>query len=158
MQPDRVYTHVLYRDTKYRIERLRLAVKEGRRLDEAADFAKFVINSVAPLLISLPQGDPLPCDGHLLRGFASDLLSSVQDHWRAGKASPSVELSAVEGVSRKLDLIAGRLAQMSVPNMQTPVKCPNCGHLHPELAEVIELQQAAGTDLVPRSGTGSATA
>lgn len=144
MQPDTVKAHVLYRDTKWRIERLQLAVKEGRQLQESADFARFVINSIAPLLVTMPQGEPLPCDGNLLRGFAESLLSNVQDHWRAGGITPSVELSAVEGLGRKLDLIAGCLAQIATPQDRVShAPCPVCGHSDERLPQVIDFPREA---------------
>jgi len=114
MSLDQALIHVLCRDTRYRIERLSRAVQEGQHLDEAADFARYVLNSVAPLLAANPQPEPLPCDGHLLRHYAQDLLSLVQDRWRTHDTKPKLQLSELEAINHKLDLIAGRLAAVGV--------------------------------------------
>lgn len=135
MQPDRVQLHVLYRDTKYRLHGFREAVREGRHLDEAAGFARFVLNSgLCAVLAQFPQADPLPCDGHLLRGFAQDLLAAVQERWRTGNTKPEVELSELQAIRRNLDLIAGQVARMT-PRVPVPVPEP----LQASYADVTEL-------------------
>lgn len=122
MSLDRVQLHVLYRDTKSRLNSFSAAVREGRHLDEAASFARFVIWSIAPLLIANPQPEPLPCDGNLLRSVAQSLLAEVQERWRTNDEQPKLELSELEAINRKLDLLAGHVARISpaMPSLFLP--------------------------------------
>lgn len=134
MQADRVKFHVLFRDTITRLDVLSKAVRECRNLDEAADFAKYVLNSVAPLLKTCPFPEPIPCDGHLVGSLAQTLLSAVQDRWRLHDMQPRLDLSELTAVNRKLDLIAAHVARISpmaqfvmlppipqsVPNVDSP--------------------------------------
>jgi len=107
-----VHFHVVYRDTSYRVASLSRAVQEGHSLDEAADFARFVINTVAPLLAINPQAEPLKVDGHLLRHNAQELLSAAQERWRTHDTKPRLQLSELEAINHKLDVLAGHVARM----------------------------------------------
>jgi hypothetical protein len=113
MSPDAVKLHILYRDTIARLDVLSKGVRECRNLDEAADFARYVLNSVAPLLKLCPIPDPFPCDGHLVNSLAQTLLSDVQDRWRLHDMEPRLDLSELTAIHRKLDLLAGHVARIS---------------------------------------------
>jgi len=117
MQPDNVQLHIVWRESKNRCASLRRAVDEGRSLDEAANFARFVLFSICPLLKSFPQGDPLPCDGHLLQHYAEQLLRAAEGRYQTGNTSPQVDASALDAINRKLDLIAGQVARFTPPNI-----------------------------------------
>jgi hypothetical protein len=103
--------HILWRDSKRRLDDLAQAVREGQRLDEAASFARFVMFSICGLLVDHPQPFPLTVDAAMLRGQAEGLLSDIQTRYRAAKTPAAVDLSEVQAIHRKLDLIAGHLAR-----------------------------------------------
>jgi len=112
--PDAVQLHVFWRDTKRQIDAFAQAVRAGQRLDEAAGFARYVLNSgLCGILAEFPHADPLTCDGHLLRSVAQDLLSAVQERWRTNDLKPTVDFCELQAINRKLDLIAGHVARIS---------------------------------------------
>jgi hypothetical protein len=111
MSMDSANLHILWRDSKRRLDDFSQAVREGRHLDEAASFARFVMFSVCGLLVDHPQKFPLTVDGPMLRAQAEGLLSEIQTRYRAAKTPAAVDLSEVQAIHRKLDLIAGHLAR-----------------------------------------------
>lgn len=113
MCPDRVKLHVLFRDTLRELKRFESAARESSCLQEAADFARYVSQSVAPVLMLFPFESPLPCDGHLLRSIADALLAECQRRWREHDCKPKVDRSELEAINRKLDLLAGHVARIS---------------------------------------------
>jgi len=118
MHPDNVQLYVLCRETGNRIASLRRAVDEGHRLDEAANFARYVLFSgICTLLQQFPQGEPLPCDGHLLQHQANELLRAAQDRYRTGDTTAKLDWSYLDAINRKLDLIAGQVARFPPPNI-----------------------------------------
>jgi len=118
MQPDSAQLYILCRETSNRIASLGRAVDEGHRLDEAANFARFVLFSgICTLLKSFPQGDPFPVDGHLLQHHAEQLLQAAQDRYRTGDTKAKLDWSYLDAINRKLDLIAGQVSKFTPPNI-----------------------------------------
>jgi len=88
-------------------------VKEGREVQAAHDFAKYVMFSGLPkLLMEFPQVFPLSVDGHLLQQKAEDLFRDCAEFFIGDRA---VGLAGAELMSlhEKLDLIAGHLSGLS---------------------------------------------
>lgn len=114
--PDlRVPFYVFYTQTARELDRHLHNVKHGEGLDSANDFARYILNSgVVKLLAPYDSSGTFKIDSAHLRWKAEEVRRLVCDSYQAGKAVPeggSVHLAAI---SRKLDLIAGRLAQIPV--------------------------------------------
>lgn len=114
--------HWLWKETVARLTLYQHAVNEGKDLDAALAFARYVIWSK---LVDVLK--PHDCEGFLkvdsafLQWKAEELQRSVQDVYLAGKSAPQGDQSHLEAISRKLDAIAGRLAQVPIePPSQTP--------------------------------------
>jgi len=169
MQPDQVKLYVCYRDTQARLSSFSRCVQEGHHLDEAADFARFVFNSLAPLLVLFPQSSPLPCDGHLLRRAAADLLRDVQERWVTGDTSPKLQLSELQGINHKLSILAAHVARMTpvMPSVIFPAFSqlsgdksaveptaggggPECSRLTPAKSQLTDIQRVAQACPAPR--------
>jgi len=111
----------LYEAISQRLDALQAEVRQGGNLDTAAFFARFLLNSrILDLLSDLePQGRVLRIDSALARWKASELLRSVQDIWRSGKAAPAAETATLQSMTRKLDLLAGAVSTL-IDNLGVP--------------------------------------
>lgn len=104
----------LYESLSQRLDSLQAEVRQCGNLDTAAFFARFILNSrVVDLLSELePQGAVLRMDCALVRWKAEELLRSVQDVWRSGKATPAADVATLTSITRKLDLLAGAVSNL----------------------------------------------
>lgn len=125
-----VNLHVMWREADIKLDGYKRKVEGGRCLGEALDFARWLNLSGMILFFKHHSrtGD-LSIDGHLLAWKARELELAVCDQYKAG-AKPEKRDTALDEINHKLDLIAGRIAQMPV------VEIP---------ANVLEYPQATAT-------------
>jgi len=90
-------------------------VSEGKDLQPAVEFARYVIWAVVGLCKATPQKDPLTVDGHLLEHTARQLERAVTERYRTNNTQAAVSLTELEKLNHKLDLLAGQMARMVPP-------------------------------------------
>jgi len=122
MHGDNVRVYTLARETTSRLSILRARVSEGKDLHAAKEFCSYLQwSGILRLLRDNHQEFPLPVDGVLIEWKCNELLSLVHDQFQQASKVVSMELSQLEAINHKLDLIAGRLSQVSPPNSETAV-------------------------------------
>lgn len=106
----------------YRLDDLQAAVNQGCEIDTAIFFARFLLNSrILTILEETGMEGRFPrTDLALMRWKAEELQRSVQELWRTGKAVPAPEVATLQALGRKLDLIAGHVAKLAVPDVKQP--------------------------------------
>jgi len=105
--------HWFWKEAINRLESLRNRIKEGRDLDEAANFCRWLLFCrIDKILEPHNNNGFLKVDSALLMWKAKDLLTMVQDMWASG-AVTAKEQTHLEAIHHKLDLIAGVLASGS---------------------------------------------
>jgi len=134
MCPDAATLHWFWNETRNRLESLRHRVREGRDLMEAADFCRYVLNSglLKVLAVHDCQGE-LKVDSSFLAWSAADLLREVQELWRTQKAPSEASRTQLEAILHRLDLIAGRVAKIPIPDNPARLGQESLSHLrvHP---------------------------
>jgi hypothetical protein len=115
MQPDDNVTYFrISREISTRLATLRQRANEGKDLYAAKDFCSFI--QWSGILTLLEQraslGDALPVDGKGLRREVEQLAMLVCDKFRENAKTVTLEMSALESIQRKLDLIAGQLIKL----------------------------------------------
>jgi len=130
MYPGPVEYHWLYKEAINKLASFERRVREGKDVEAAREFCAWLLFSKLDDILK-----PHDCQGALkvdsgqLRYRAEQLQREVQDAWRSGKVS-HVDASALDGINRKLDLIAAQVAGFPA----VPLK-PQA----PELAEGVVL-------------------
>jgi len=120
VQQDAVTIYTIARETTSRIAILHKRAIEGKDLHAAKEFCSYLQwSGILKLLRSNCQPEPLPVDGVLIGWKCDQLLSVVNDQFRQATKVVSLELSQLEAIDHKLDLIAGRIAQLSPPIIET---------------------------------------
>ena len=113
---DNVTYFRIAREIAARIETLSKRVREGKDLYAAKDFCSFI--QWSGILTLLEQkaslGDPLPVDGKGLRRDVEKLAMLVCDKFKDNSKTVTLEMSALESIQHRLDLIAGQLARIPV--------------------------------------------
>jgi hypothetical protein len=105
--------HWFWRETVNRLDSLQQRVNEGKDLDAAVEFARFVLwSKMADLLKPQDCDGMLKVDSAFLRWKAEELQRSVCDAYRTGKAAPRGEQGQLDAIGHKLDIIAGQLSKL----------------------------------------------
>jgi hypothetical protein len=120
---DEVTYFRLCREIAVRLETLEKRVKEGKALHETKDFCSFLRWSGLLRLLEQhttpPRASQLPVDGFLLRWKVERLERLTQRRMVDLGKEISIELSALESIHHKLDLIAGQVARIPVEQTNT---------------------------------------
>lgn len=103
--------HWIWRETCNRLDAYQLLVGEGRELEAALTFARFVIWSRLDRLMA-EHDNPglLKVDSSLMVWKARELQRTVQEAYRTGKASPAASEGLLQAIQRKLDIIAAHVS------------------------------------------------
>lgn len=97
-----------------RLDRYQRLVQEGRSLEPAVDFARYVIwCGIIQLLEQNPQASPLKVDGAMLRWKAEELQRAVTERFRLNDTNPHLAKSELETLHDKLDKVAGYLSRLT---------------------------------------------
>jgi len=106
--------HVLYTQTKQRLESFAECVRENKRVDEAVDFARWLQRSgILRLLESNAQGEPLKIDGAHLRYVCRELEKACTERYRMRDTQPHLDELQLKSMNQKLDTIAAYLAKVA---------------------------------------------
>ena len=120
--------HWIWLETSQKLESYRRRVQEGRDIDAAVEFAKFVFWSGIPKLMEAnPHPAPLLVDGALLRSKAQELIELCNERYRTRNLDPMLSAKEFKSLHEKIDLLAGYVSQL-VPSLGIQVK-----HSAPEL-------------------------
>jgi hypothetical protein len=96
---------ILLRSTVERLQLLRARVREGKCIDEASEFARWVVNSG---LYKVFQGK----DASELERLRQDVLQDCADAWNNRGQGPWVAKSELEAVNSKLDNLANLVSAL----------------------------------------------
>jgi len=125
MHCDKVFLHVLWRETSNRIEVLQGRVNEGLDVDAASDFCRWLrFSGVLKLLESAPDDERLPCKGSALSRQVQTLLADCGEwyskHERANKKPPAqINRSELEKITVQLQTLTAAVAKLSPSSIET---------------------------------------
>jgi len=112
---DRSHYAWLYRETLGKLERHEKLAREGKDLEASLSFASFVVNSGIPAILRpFSQDVPVKIDAAHLQWRAEELQRTVRQFYIHQGHKPEIEMSVMESINHKLDLIAGHVAGLSV--------------------------------------------
>jgi len=125
MQLDKVFLHILWRETSSRLEVLQRRVNEGVEVDAASEFARWLrFSGILKLLESAPDDERLPCKGSLLSRQVETLVYDCgqwyANHERANRKPPAqVPRSELESITAQLEAMRRDLAKLSPSTIET---------------------------------------
>jgi len=103
--------HTLWAQTMQRLDVLTKRVNECKDIQHASEFARWLrMSGLVTAFEENPQNPPLVVDGAQMRRACEDLLQLCADQWKGG-AVGVIQVSELELLNRKLDLLAKRVAQ-----------------------------------------------
>ena len=126
----------IYSETMSRLDKFDRCVQEGKALEQALDFARWLFFSGIITLCEMnPQPFPLKVDGSMLRWKCEDLQRKVQERFRLNDTSPRVSKTEMDTLHDKLDKIAGFLSRFPQPAVAVNPSVPELdgGHAHNEM-------------------------
>jgi len=125
MEIDKVFLHVLWRETSNRIGVLQGRVNEGVDVDAASEFCRWLrFSGVLKLLESAPDDARLPCKGSVLSRQVETLVYDCgqwyANHERANRKPPAqVPRSELESINAQLAQLRTDLAKLSPSTIET---------------------------------------
>jgi len=119
LEPHKV--HWLWKETVARLRRLDARAREGKSVDEANDFARWVrMSGLLWVFEAFKAAPPLEVSADAVRALLTEIACDCEAHWKNEPRGPWVEKSELESINQKLDLIAGQLVKLSPPvNQET---------------------------------------
>src|ERR1017187_9802048 len=138
----------IYSETTHQIERHMSRVKEGRDVDSAVSFGRWLFWSGIPELLkenstAHDELGPLKCDGPHLIWCLNELLQACNEYYRTGRPS-GLEKTDLDSIREKLDKLASNQDLMS-------------GHLSKLISSPVPVstdEAVAGTAPLPPGGAG----
>jgi len=117
---DDVCLYTLANSTSTQLAVLHDRAREGKDLQAANEFCAFLEwSGILKLLEAGSRPGPLKIDGAHIRWKQRELLGVVRAQFKANAKTISLELSQLEAVNHKLDLIAAHVAKLSPPTSNT---------------------------------------
>jgi len=140
MRSDTVLRHTIWKETNRHLETLARQVREHKSVMEAANYARWLqFSGLLEFFRLNPQPEPLLVDGERIKAQIRDLLYDCGESFRNGKADPKYASSDIAEINRKLDLLAGFVAEHlpstesnTVETDQEPVLRVIAGGLNPK--------------------------
>jgi len=118
-----VQIHVLWRETNTRLDSLARSVREGKCVDEASNFCRWLrFTGILQLLKENPRPFPLIVDGQSLYQKVEDVLFECGEFYKVGKGRqplPRYAESDMAEVVSRLDSLARRMDEISPPSSET---------------------------------------
>lgn len=116
-----VQLHVLWRETDNRLVSLARSVREGKSVDEASNFCRWLrFTGLIELLEQNENPLPLIVSGRELRRKVEDILFDCGECYKGGKPPlPRYSESDMASVMARLDTITDRLNEISPPSSGT---------------------------------------
>ena len=114
MQSDQHTLHKVWLETYNRLETLRRRVNEGRSIDEASGFARWIsFSGLIPLFKANAQDGFFKVDGALIESKVELVISMCNDRYRTNNTEPTFEQAELESLHEKIDRMAGYLSRLS---------------------------------------------
>jgi hypothetical protein len=118
IEPHRRYW--LWKETAERLRRLDARAREGKSVDEASEFARWVqFSGLMHLFKMWAAPEPLKVSAEEIQQLINDVKYDCELHWKNSSRGPWVPLSELEAISQKLDRIAAKVATLSPPGTAT---------------------------------------
>ena len=125
MEIDKVFLHVLWRETSNRLEVLERRVREGVDIDAASEFARWLrFTGLLRLLEQAPDDERLPVKGRELSKRVDALVADCGDwyarHERSNIKPPAqVPRSELESINAQLAALRVQLSKISPSTFET---------------------------------------
>jgi len=127
--------HWLYQETVNRLRTLDARAREGKSVDEASEFARWVrFSGLLWLFEAFKAPPPLEVSPDTVKRLISEVSADCEAHWKNEPRGPWVSRSELESINQKLDLMAGQLAKLSPPVNHDTARMENS----PPVLQVIE--------------------
>lgn len=102
----------LFKETMGFLERYASRVNEGKDIQAASEYARWLrMSGLLSLFEANPQAAPHLVDHKLCEKAIVDLLFECAEQWKRG-AVGKIQVSELELIHHRLDLIAGAVAQL----------------------------------------------
>ena len=106
-----VQLHWMWQETDNYLSSLAQCVREGKRVQEAANYCRWLqFSGVIELLEGSPQPFPLMVDGQGTRRKLRDLIQECGELFKGGKHDAKYVASDIAEINRKLDVLTAHLA------------------------------------------------
>lgn len=126
VSPQQADAHWFWKQSINRLESLRKRVVEGRDLEQALEFSRYILwCRIDKLLVDYKSDGELKVDMPFLRWKAEELQRQVLALYGAGKVRENGNQSAMEAILHRLDIIAAHVATLSPPLTDTTVSVGN---------------------------------
>ena len=117
--------HWLWKETVSRLRRLDARAREGKFVDEASEFARWVKFSGLLLVFKAFEAPPpLEVSPKEVELLITEILFDCEAHWKNEPRGPWVEKSELESINHKLDLVASQLSKLSPSVTETATAVP----------------------------------
>jgi len=118
---DNVQLHVLWRETNTMLDSLARSVREGKRVDEASNYCRWLrFSGILEILQQNPKPFPLIVNGAELRQKIEDVLFECGELYKGGKPPlPKYSDSDMAQVLERLESLARRVDEISPPSSET---------------------------------------
>jgi len=138
IEPHKV--HWLWKETVNRLRVLQGRAREGKCVDEASEFARWVrMSGLAHIYETFTSPAPLEVSWPTVEKLIVDILWDCEAYYKNAPQGPWVQKSELEAINHKLDLIAGRIARLSAANNDTAE-----AGVAPAATPALRVLQAAG--------------
>jgi len=122
LEPHKVYW--LCNETVQRLVTLHKRVCEGKFVDEASEYARWLrFSGVLPIFDAFPSPPPLEVSRAKVEKLIGDVLWECEQFWKKNPRGPWVSLSELEAINQKLDTIAGQLSRLSLASQKVETPC-----------------------------------
>jgi len=114
----------LYKETARVLDVYEGRVREGKDLAAALEFARYLQWSGLIKMFKAHANDEtgmFKVDGAFLQWKIEELQRMVRDRYRKGDSEPHITETQLEAINRKLDLLAGHIAQTTPERVPAPV-------------------------------------
>jgi hypothetical protein len=114
---DNVILHWLFKQTMNHLELLTRAVHEGRAVDEASNFARWLsFSGLIKIFEAYPQPVPLLVDGPAMRLVTDKLVSACGVIYKGGRMPENPSQSVIDEMNAKMDFIISQMAKTASPS------------------------------------------
>lgn len=111
------FLHILWSETFNRMESLARSVHEGRAVDEASNFARWLrFSGLLELLQSHPQPFPLKVDGAALAKLTASVVDACGVIYKGGRMPVNPSQSRIDELNDKVDVILSHIAKRISPS------------------------------------------
>jgi hypothetical protein len=108
----------IYGQTVNQLDAFSKRVQEGRDVEAASDFARWLSFSGIPTLLErypnqVQSHDPLKVDGSFLRWKCEQLIEACNERFRTNSLNPAFAKKEFESMHEKIDRMAGYLSKLT---------------------------------------------